>query len=575
MDESNKFILIKSEAEALTMYKETALKINNPFLNPNKSIESENEFYRTKNKNKKNTFKIRIDKKYRTGSLANLIGSKTQHSLDSNQLNNKNGKTYFMNKKEDNINNSKQVTFNITNTSNKNPYFYLTSPLDSIYRAIKIKKSSDSVRNSNNYMIDLIHKKEIELCLDLIKKLSANGINDAKIIDENKEGNSEETSNLIKLIKKFNFDNINNQKLIEYLILNENNNSFVNSKMLKSDLNSINDLSVSMTTNFKTNNLLYNNNLNQDNNNLSLEQNLNNSSIELKNNNSSFIQNNSNIINEKSKLMKSSSMYNISKIKEPKDDLNSQNNRKDLYKNEINFHTGFVRSQKNLFKETFKSIRKKPTINPKKIKKSKKETEKLSLPEIEEYKSIIKEIQKRKKKKQDQSQNIIEVKKDLSELDLKDKIIGELHNIYQEEKNTFLWDLHDNYGRGDSKVKYDPVKEEINANIRNINLVKRKQNHYIDGYSKFIGKVNKRLDEFNYILGNKFYDKEQKKEKEEKFHKCIEEFENKLKKYRDELSGEKKIYNKIFKQKIDFKKDEFQENYQDNNFNFDEKYIIK
>ena len=501
MDESNKFILIKSEAEALTMYKETALKINNPFLNPNKSIESENEFYLTKNKNKKNKFKIRIDKKYRTSSLTNLIGSKTQHSLDSNQLNNKNGKTYFMNKKEDNINNSKQVTFNITNTSNKNPYFYLTSPLDSIYRAIKIKKYSDSLRNSNNYMIDLIHKKEIELCLDLIKKLSANGINDAKIIDENKEGNSEETSNLIKLIKKFNFDNINNQKLIEYLILNENNNSFVNSKMLKSDLNSINDLSVSMTTNFKTNNLLFNNNLNQDNNNLSLEQNLNNSSIELKNNNSSFNQNNSNIINEKSKLMKSSSMYNISKIKEPKDDLNSQNNRKDLYKNEINFHTGFVRSQKNLFKETFKSIRKKPTINPKKIKKSKKETEKLSLPEIEEYKSIIKEIQKRKKKKQDQSQNVIEVKKDLSELDLKDKIIGELHNIYQEEKNTFLWDLHDNYGRGDSKVKYDPVKEEINANIRNINLVKRKQNHYIDGYSKFIGKVNKRLDEFNYSPG--------------------------------------------------------------------------
>ena len=88
-----------------------------------------------------------------------------------------------------------------------------------------------------------------------------------------------------------------------------------------------------------------------------MDKNLENSSIELKNNNSSIIQNSSNIINEKSKLVKSFSTNNISKIKDPRNDLNVQSNRIGYVKNEINFHTGFVRSQKNLYNQVFKSFR--------------------------------------------------------------------------------------------------------------------------------------------------------------------------------------------------------------------------
>ena len=75
-------------------------------------------------------------------------------------------------------------------------------------------------------MIDRIHKKEIELCLDLIKKLPENGLKNDKNVNENKDNKDnkekeyEEANNLIELIKKFNFDNINNQKRIEYQILN-------------------------------------------------------------------------------------------------------------------------------------------------------------------------------------------------------------------------------------------------------------------------------------------------------------------------------------------------------------------
>lgn len=575
MDETNTFILLRNEPEALTMYKETSLKINNQLLNHDKSLMNESEYSLNKNKNKKNFNKIRIDKKLRTGSFVNMISSKTQQSLGFNHLSK--GKTFSnLNKKENN--NSKQVTFNITKKNIRNKNFYLTSTLNSIYNKNQFPNSNNSTKYSS-YMIDLIHKKESELCLDLIKNLSEKGIHNAKNIGNNKEDNLEETNNLIELIKKFNFDNINNQKMIEDQIINDINNNSIDNNLVKSDLNSGNDLSISMTTNFKTNNNLFHN-MNQNNkninniNNSALDKNLNNSSIELKNNNSSIIQNSSNIINEKSKLIKSSSTNNISRIKERKNDFHSKSSRMDYFQNEINFHTGFVRRQKKLYNETFKLLRKRKIFNPKKIRKPKKE-DKLSLPEIEEYKSIIKEIERRKRIKRNKSQKIVELRKEFSELDLKDKLVEELHNIYQNQKNTFLWDLHDNYGSEENKVKYDPKKEEINANIRNINSIRRKQNYFIDGYSIFNGKINKRLNDFNYVLGNKFYDKDQKKEKEEKFHKCVEDFENKLKKYKDDLFREHKFYNKIFEQNVDFGKDKNQENYQDENFNFDEKYIIK
>ena len=148
--------------------------------------------------------------------------------------------------------------------------FYLTS---SKYIKIKnnnIQNSICSTKDTNN-MIDLIHKKEIELCLDLIKKLPEKGIN--KNNENDKEENLEEYNNLIELIRQFKFDDINNQKLIEYQILNNNNNSFTYNNIPNSDLIQTNNISNSINSNLKQNNLYLDQNIN----NLSSEKNLNNS----------------------------------------------------------------------------------------------------------------------------------------------------------------------------------------------------------------------------------------------------------------------------------------------------------
>ena len=346
-----------------------------------------------------------------------------------------------------------------------------------------------------------------------------------------------------------------------------------NSKILNSDIvnNPINNLSVSLSTNIKAKNILDNVNLYQDNKEV-LNKNLNNSSLDIKNNN--IIQNCSNQLN--ANLVKSASMNNIYKNKTIKGDNNFPLNNDNIAKNEINFHTGFVRTQKNIYSEALKSLRKKNFYKTKNVQRLKKDNGKLLLPEIEEYKTIINEIQNRKKKIQKKNQVINETKKDINEIELKDKLIDELQDIYKAQKNTFLNYVQKNLDREEKEIKYDPIKVEINNNINVINKIKRKQNYFVDGYSLFGNKINKRLNDFNYILGNKFYDREQKKEKEEKFYKCIEEFENKLKKYKSELSKEHKFYKKIFKQKIDFKKDKKNmENYENNQVSFNKVFLYK
>ena len=587
MEEHKNFILLRNEPEALTMYKDPELKINNQLLNNDKSINNENEYIENQNPNKKNSFKIRISKNLDNNqSQINHIGNKSQQPLNLDQLKPKmKANSIIIPKNTFQNSDVKRVSFNITNNSNQYKNFYLTSQKN----AINVKKNNNSslTTRDTDYMIDRIYKKEIQLCLDLIKKLPENGLkneknekNEKKVDEDkdNKEKNYEEVNNLIELIKKFNFDDINNQKRIEYQILNDNNNnSFDNSNILKSDLNIIdNNLSSLMNSNIKANNFQDNTIVNQNKTNLFMDKNLNNSSMELINNNSDFLRKNSKQINPK--LVKSSSTNNISKIGSSKGHFNSKLGKIDLFKNEINFHTGFVRSQKNIYNDSFKTTKRKQIIDPKKYLKKKKEKEKekkkLLLPEIEEFRSIIKEFQNKKKKKEKKIQDIQEIKKEKEDLDLKDKLIEELKDLYQEQKTTFLIDLQKNFEDEESnKIKTDPIKEEINKNIRNINLVKRKQNYFIDGYSKFTGKINERLDDFNYILGNKFYDKEQKKEKEEKLHKCIEEYENKLKKYRNELINEHKLYKKIYKQKMDFEKDKNPENLEGKNFSFNPKYL--
>ena len=562
MNNVNNFILIKSEPEALSIYKENSLKIYNPFLNKDKHHLNEIKNNKSKGINKNKSFKIKISKKLnKSNSAVNLQSSKTHNSFYYNKLNQKeeiNGDLINNDIKdinENSLNNSKKVDFNMTDKYNKsyNPKdFYLTS---SKYIKIKnnnIQNSICSTKDTNN-MIDLIHKKEIELCLDLIKKLPEKGIN--KNNENNKEKNEEEYNNLMELIRQFKFDNINNQKLIEYQIINDNNiiNSSINSNILKSDIIQKNDLSNSTAMNSNQNKFIYNSYIEP--NYLSSDKNLNNSSFEMINNNNSIIQNMSNILNEKSKLVKSSSANDINQIKDKKNDLNPRASKQDNFQSEINFHTGFVRSQKNIYNDAFKVPVKKIFANQKKFQRQKKESEKLTLPEIEEYKSIIKEIRKRKIKQDKRIREKIETKEDKSDFFLKDKLIEELRDIYQNQKNTFLHDINENFGYGDDKVKIDPIKKEINSNIRNINSNKRKQNYFVDGYSKFSGKINKRLNDFNYILGNKFYDKDQKKVKEEKFCRCVEEYENKINRFRNDFLKEYKIYKKIFIPKFDFSND--------------------
>ena len=546
MEKSKYFILLKCEQESIEMYKEPALKINNQFLTFDKNNSNQKEL--DSNNYIKRGKKLKFPILKNNNSLKKLVSSRSQKSLITNKI------------KED-IENPLSIkkTRICLPYNNKYKNFYLTSTLHSKNKKVMNQSSFNSTRETNP-MIDLIHKKETEIIIDLIKKLPQNVVN-AKNIDENQEANSEEANSLIRLIKDFKFDNINNQKRIEYQIIKDKeikdsiiNNNYENSKILNSDIvnnNPNNNLSISMSSNLKVKSFIDNPNFNQ-NNHASSNKNLNNSTLDIKNNISSIFQNSSNQINVN--LVKSASTNNLSKIRNLNGDLNSPFNN-NFSKNEINFHTGFVRTQKNIYTDALKSLRKKNFFKANIVKRPKKQNDKLLLPEIEEFKSIINEIENRKRKIQKKSQILHEVKKDISELDLKDRLIEELKDIYKDQKNRFIDYLQNNLDRDENERKYDPVKVEINNNICEINKIKRKQNNFVDGYSLFGNDINKRLGEFNYILGDKFYDRDQKEEKVEKFYKCIEKFENNVKKYRKELEQEHKFYKKISAQKIDFKKD--------------------
>ena len=546
MEKSKYFILLKCEQESIEMYKEPALKINNQFLTFDKNNSNQKEL--DSNNYIKRGKKLKFPILKNNNSLKKLISSRSQKSLITNKI-------------KGDIENPLSIkkTRICLPYNNKYKNFYLTSTLHSKNKKVMNQSSFNSTRETNP-MIDLIHKKETEIIIDLIKKLPESVVN-AKNIDENQEANSEEANSLIKLIRNFKFDNINNQKRIEYQIIKDKemkdsiiNNNYENSKILNSDIvnnNPNNNLSISMSSNLKVKSFIDNPNFNQ-NNHASSIKNLNNSTLDIKNNISSIFQNSSNQINVN--LVKSASTNNISKIRNLNGDLNSPFNN-NFSKNEINFHTGFVRTQKNIYTDALKSLRKKNFFKANIVKRPKKEKDKLLLPEIEEFKSIINDIENRKRKIQKKSQILHEVKKDISELDLKDRLIEELKDIYKDQKNRFIDYLQKNLDRDENERKYDPVKVEINNNICEINKIKRKQNNFVDGYSLFGNDINKRLGEFNYILGDKFYDRDQKEEKVEKFYKCIEKFENNVKKYRKELEQEHKFYKNISAQKIDFKKD--------------------
>jgi hypothetical protein len=228
-------------------------------------------------------------------------------------------------------------------------------------------------------------------------------------------------------------------------------------------------------------------------------------------------------------------------------------------RNEINFNTGFIKSQKNIYEDVYSKYFKKSKINKKneirarRYRQKKEEANKLTLPEIEEFKSIIKEIERQKIRENRRNKSVIFNNK--NDLIVKDQLLEELNSIFKEQKNMFLNSLKCNFGDTE-KAREDFRKKEINKNIQNINKIRRAPNVFVDGYSLIDGSINKKLKQYNYILGNKFHDKEQKKEKEIKFNKCVNEFENKINYYKKKLMEEKEIYKQIFKPKIDFSKDE-------------------
>ena len=494
-------------------------------------------------------------------SLIKLLSNKTHFVIDNNfslfHGDSKRGKTtsFIADDRENQIRNNK-FSYPFKN-SKKN--FYLTSFKPSYKsKAMKISNSCKDLNNYNKYnVIDLIHEKEIQLCLELIKKYPD--------IDKNRDRNvnvkelkTKETSDVIREIKRFNFDNIKDQKTVADQIL-DNYNYLINYENIPLS-------TLSMSTNYRTNRIPMSNMYKLNISNIS-NNNINFNSSTMSKNNSSIIKNNSSIFNNNSSFnnknlmkLKMSKSFN-SKINS---NLSSNNNiyNKLIYdpRSEINFNTGFIKSQKNIYEDAYSKFfnnrkhKKKNEIKARRYRKKKEEANKLTLPEIEEFKSIIKEIEKHKMRENRRNKSVI-FNKDKNDLIVKDQLLEELNGLYKEQKNMFLNSLKCNFGDTE-KARNDLRKKEINKNIQNINKIRRTPNIFVDGYSLIDGSINKKLKQYNYILGNKFHDKEQKKEKEIKFNQCVNEFENKINYYKRKLMEEKEIYKQIFKPKIDFSKDE-------------------
>ena len=487
-----------------------------------------------------------------------------------------------------------------SNLSDKNNYLYLTSSLNNSKKSKKLKifkslKDLNNIKkvckkdNKKDNMIDLIHDKEINVCLDLIKSIHVNKRNKENGLNNINNYKSQETDDLIKMIKKFNIDNITNQRIIESQI---NKNKNLNPKIYP-----LNSCSLSTTTNYKSNQSKINdmiNNItfykNNKNNYINSIKNhfispINNNdsiinyiedNININNNHNSIINNSSTIINkvnESSNLNNNSlSFYindNIAKKKMIKSTNNNINNksikslgRKISYdpKSDINFQTGFVRSQQKIFENTYEKFynNKRNPIKVEEFSKRKKEQNVISLPEIEEYKSIIKEIKLHKNKTMKNSKSVYDINKDNNELASKDRLIEELNNMFINQKNIFLHNLKENYGDHVRKA-IDIHKEIINKNIQEINKNQRKPNIYVDGYSLLDCTINKKIKDYNYILGNKFHDKNEKEKKAEIFEQISNELQNNIKNNEDKLLHEKERYDQYFIQKLHFNNEKLPE----------------
>ena len=575
MDENKNYKPLVVEPQIQIILKKSTKNIDNKplnqdfkktFLFPKHELQNENNEYTG------NNFRRSI-------SLVNLLSNKT-HFIDTNKFKLMpdiitNGKTTYMT--------SKNKEINIKNKNN----FYLTSSFNPCFKRKKLNKNNSSQniytynRNNVNNIIDLLHEKEIQLCLELIRKMPEKKKNKIKKNYNNiKDLKTEDTDHLIRLIKNFNFDNITDQRIIEDQILDSLNYNLKYN--FNQDMTPLNTLSRSMSTNYKTNNIPFNSIYNFNISNITNNINFNSSSVS-KNNNSSTIKNindsnsiiNNNNINKK-KLTLNGRTMRPRMTKSLNTKIHNHLYTKILYdpRSEINFTTGFILSQKNIYEDIYSKFfknNKKNDLRVKRYRKKKEEASKISPQEIEEYKSIIKEIENQKNRELRRNKSVLGTNKKTDNV-VKDQLLEELNAIYQNQKNTFLDSLKNNFENSE-RMQRELHKKEVNKNLQIINRIKRVPNTYVDGYSLFDGNINKKLKQYNYILGNKFHDKEQLKEKEDKFNKCVNEYENKIKKYKNDLLNDKNLYKELFKQKIDFNKDENKDkedniNYKEENYNF-------
>lgn len=196
-------------------------------------------------------------------------------------------------------------------------------------------------------------------------------------------------------------------------------------------------------------------------------------------------------------------------------------------------------------------INRKIYISPNKRKKE------ASLFEIEEYKNILKKINQKKgidKEVDKIPKKIINVDNLKREDFYKDVLERELRLILNNQRNIFIKDLIQK-----QKNKEKVIQNQLNLNkfIRCISVNKKPTNNFIDGYSILEGK-NKQSEEYNNILGNHLYSKEQKLEKLIKYFRSIDEYEDKRKNNIEKLLKADNKYRQLFIPNIDLNKEKLE-----------------
>ena len=498
-------------------------------------------FYKTQNMNTSNIF-------FNSNlNISNLLFNNEKYQKDHTYYSPKNIKVKQNNK----LFRSSSVLNNFPNKKYKAKYkiiqqknqkdLFLTAPKNTSFNKTKTDSlilsplAKYNINKNKESLLDIIHNKEIDLCMHLIKKLSEKKRKVIKSIILNDNINDEcngdeEIHNIIKNLKNFN------------LISNEIKNNYQRTPT------SIDNLS--MSTYYKTN--ISNNKSNSLGNNLKINMRNyssadNNNQTEMKNTN---INASKEIIKPAIKKSKNNLSKNINTVYNPKD--------------EINFHTGFIRLQKNI--DIYSRLNNRSSEKYHK-KRSLYDDKKLLLAEIDEYRAIIKEIENRENKKLLRSKSVMENNKEKNEI-VKDKLTEELNEIYLNQKKMFIDYIKDK-ANSNNKSRLELYKEAVNKNINRINKNKRIPNTFIDGYSLFDGKTNKFIGQYNYILGNKFHDKFQKSIKAKKLFQCVNELEDKYKENLDELLIKYNDYKKLFVPKLYSDKLEKEEHNKENDIDLD------